>query len=223
MAEYVYHRETREFGDLATALAAAIERKMAEHGLPGPVRPAAERIRATVIGASQFTVQLSGNTLSISHPDLLPYRNVPVLISKLPEDREVQPSEVSDLVAQAFARQDLTEGDQQVALAFDWDGLPRYAQIRKIADGIVDAMPRSLAGGSPLMLVFTGDFAKLVGDTITRDIGIANPVISIDNLYLREFDYIDVGEMIYPARVVPVVVKSLLFPEVERRTAEIID
>ena len=29
--------------------------------------------------------------------------------------------------------------------------------------------------------------------------------------------------MIYPARVVPVVVKSLLFPEVERQTAEVID
>lgn len=223
VSEYVYHNETREFGDLAMALAAAVRRKMAEHALPAPVQPAAERIRATVIGASQFTVQLSGNTLSISHPALLPYRNVPVLLSKLPEDREVQSAEVSDLVAQAFARQDLVEGEQQVALAFDWDGLPRYAQIRKIADGIVDAMPRSLAGGGPLMLVFTGDFAKLVGDTITKDIGIANPVISIDNLYLREFDYIDVGEMIYPARVVPVVVKSLLFPEVERQTAEILD
>ena len=223
VSEYVYGNETREFGDLAVSLAGAVRRKMAEHALPAPVQPAAERIRATVIGASQFTVQLSGNTLSISDPSLLPYRNVPVLISKLPEDHEVQPEEVAALVAQAFERQDLVEGEQQVALAFEWDGLPRYAQIRKIAEGIAAASPRSLAGGAPLMLVFTGDFAKLVGDTITKDMGIANPVISIDNLFLQEFDYIDIGEMIYPARVVPVVVKSLLFPEVEKQTAEVLD
>ncbi|MCY4448522.1 MAG: ethanolamine ammonia-lyase reactivating factor EutA [Chloroflexi bacterium] len=223
VSEYVYSNETREFGDLAVALAAAVRRKMEEHALPAPVQPAAERIRATVIGASQFTVQLSGNTLSISDPSLLPYRNVPVLISRLPEDHEVQPEEVAALVGEAFERQDLVEGEQQVALAFEWDGLPRYAQIRKIADGIVAAAPRSLASGAPLMLVFTGDFAKLIGETITKDMGIPNPVISIDNLFLQEFDFIDIGEMIYPARVVPVVVKSLLFPEIEKQTAEVLD
>ena len=73
------------------------------------------------------------------------------------------------------------------------------------------------------MLVFTGDFAKLIGETITKDMGIPNPVISIDNLFLQEFDFIDIGEMIYPARVVPVVVKSLLFPEIEKQTAEVLD
>lgn len=223
VSEYVYGSETREFGDLAKPLADALRRKTAESGLPAPVQPAAERIRATVIGASQFTVQLSGNTLSISDPSLLPRRNVPVLLSKLPEDREVQAEEVEALIAQAFERQDLTEGEQQVALAFEWDGLPRYAQLRKIAEGVLAASPRSLADGAPLMLVFTGDFAKVVGDTIKKDLGVPNPVISIDNLHLQEFDYIDVGEMIYPARVVPVVVKSLLFPEAERETAEILD
>ena len=223
VSEYVYGNESRAFGDLALPLADALRREMAGGRLPAPVQPAAERIRATVIGASQFTVQLSGNTLSISDPALLPYRNVPVLISRLAEDRAVEPEEVAGLVAEAFARQDLVEGEQQVALAFEWDGLPRYAQLRKIADGVVAAMPNSLANGMPLMLVFTGDFGKLVGDTITHDIGLANPVISIDNLYLQEFDYIDVGEMIYPARVVPVVVKSLLFPETARETAEVLD
>ena len=146
-----------------------------------------------------------------------------MLTSRLPEDREVQAEEVAGFVAQAFERQDLVEGEQQVALAFEWDGLPRYAQIRKIAEGIALAMPRSLASGAPLMLVFTGDFAKLIGETITKDMGITNPVISIDNLFLQEFDFIDIGEMIYPARVVPVVVKSLLFPEIEKQTAEVLD
>ena len=223
VSEYVYETETRSFDDLAMPLAAAVRRGLAERGLPVPVRPATERIRATVIGASQFTVQLSGNTLSISDPGLLPYRNVPVLLSTLPEDRDVEADEVRALIAQALERLDITEGEAVVALAFDWDGLPRYAQLRKIADGIVAAVPRTLAGGGPLILVFTGDYAKLVGETMTKDIGVTNPIVSIDNLELQEFDYIDVGEMIYPARVVPVVVKSLVFPEVGGRKAEVIE
>lgn len=223
VSEYIYEREERDFGDLAIFLAGAVRQKMEEHAMPAPVQPATERIRATVIGASQFTVQLSGNTLSISDVSLLPLRNIPVLISKLDQDREVEAEEIAEKIGNAYARQDLVEGDVQVALAFDWDGLPRYSQLRKIADGIIAAIPNTIAAGAPILLVFTGDFAKLIGDALTKDIGITNPVISIDTLYLQEFDYIDVGEMIYPARVVPVVVKSLVFPEVAGEGSEIVE
>jgi ethanolamine utilization protein EutA len=223
VSEYVYEREERDFGDLAKSLAEALKCRMAEQDIPAPVQPATECIRATVIGASQFTVQLSGNTLSISDVNLLPFRNIPVLLSKLPEEVEVESVDVTQKITAAFSRLDLVEGEQQVALAFEWDGLPRYSQLRKIADGIVDALPNTIALGRPFVLAFTGDFAKIVGETITKDIGLGNPVVSIDTLYLQEFDYIDIGEMIYPARVVPVVVKSLVFPEASGRRAEVLE
>ena len=223
VSEYIYELESHDFGDLAVSIAEYLRSNLSSTDMVKPVAEATERIRATVIGASQFTVQLSGNTLSISDANLLPLRNIPVLISKLDEDHIVEPDEVVELVNSAFNRQDLIEGEQQVALAFDWDGLPRYSQLRKIADGIIKAIPNTISNGDPLMLIFTGDFAKIIGDTISKDIGIPNPVISIDNLYLQEFDYIDVGDMIYPARVVPVVVKSLLFPEIESQTSEVIN
>jgi len=40
---------------------------------------------------------------------------------------------------------------------------------------------------------------------------------------LQEFDYIDIGAVISPSNVVPVVVKSLLFPEVGGPRAEVAD
>jgi ethanolamine utilization protein EutA len=221
VSEYIYQREERDFLDLAMPLAEAVRAGMASAALPAPVQPATERIRATVIGASQFTVQLSGNTLSISDPDQLPFRNIPVLLSRLDSERMVEAREVTEHIQRAFALQDLTEGEGQAALAFEWDGLPAYAHLRQIAEGIVSALPQTIAGGQPVILVFTGDFANLIGNIITKDMGITNPVISIDNLELQEFDYIDIGEMIYPARVVPVVVKSLVFPEVKGPTAEV--
>ena len=38
------------------------------------------------------------------------------------------------------------------------------------------------------------------------------PIISIDGVELREFDYIDIGELIPTSGAVPVVIKSLVFP-----------
>jgi ethanolamine utilization protein EutA len=38
------------------------------------------------------------------------------------------------------------------------------------------------------------------------------PVVSIDGLELKEFDYIDIGEILDASGAVPVVIKSLIFP-----------
>ena len=39
-----------------------------------------------------------------------------------------------------------------------------------------------------------------------------NPVISIDGLELKAFDFIDIGAMLESSGAVPVVIKSLIFP-----------
>src|SRR3989442_6980751 len=76
VAEYIYGRERREFGDLGPRLAAAVRR--GAEGLGLQLLEPREAIRATCIGASQYVVQLSGDTIYLSHPDHLPLRNVTV-------------------------------------------------------------------------------------------------------------------------------------------------
>jgi len=62
VSEYIYRRETEAFGDLGPALARAI---LARVKAWGPrIEPSDEGIRATVIGASQYTIQVSGSTIS---------------------------------------------------------------------------------------------------------------------------------------------------------------
>jgi ethanolamine utilization protein EutA len=39
-----------------------------------------------------------------------------------------------------------------------------------------------------------------------------NPIVSIDGLELKEFDYIDIGAILDTSGAVPVVIKSLIFP-----------
>ena len=61
------------------------------------------------------------------------------------------------------------------------------------------------------MLVNDGDVGGLVGIHLKEDMHLPNPVISIDGIDLREFDYIDIGSLIACSGAVPVVIKSLIF------------
>ena len=72
-------------------------------------------------------------------------------------------------------------------------------------------------------MVFANDFGKLIGGIIREEFVDESDVISIDGIELQEFDYIDIGAMIYPSQVVPVVVKSLVFPEAHGSRAEMAD
>jgi len=223
VSEYLYNRDTPYFGDVASLLADAIRDRIDRHALPAGLQPAAERIRATVIGASQFTVQVSGNTIAVTRPDILPIHNVQVLYPHLDEHADIQPAQLSAAIGRGFQRFDLEEGQQIVAIAINWSGEPRYALLRNLAAGIVQALPNTIAAGLPIVVVFANDFGKLIGGIIREEFVEGTDVISIDGIELQEFDYIDIGSMIYPSQVVPVVVKSLVFPEVHGPRAEMAD
>ena len=57
-----------------------------------------------------------------------------------------------------------------------------------------------------------GDVGGLIGIHFREEMKLANAVVSIDGLELKQFDYIDIGEMLESSGAVPVVIKSLIFP-----------
>ena len=210
VAEYIYGREPQRFGDLGADLAAVLHERQRQGDFSAEVVFMAEGIRATVIGASQFTLQLSGNTLHISNPAVLPIRNIPVVHPRLPAVLSVEA--VRDAIRESFRRLDLEEGEQPVALAVSWQGEPRYASLRALAGGIAQGMPRSLSAGFPLVIALREDVGRALGAILEEDFGVQADLVSIDGLQLLELDYIDIGELLQPSNVVPVVVKSLAFP-----------
>jgi ethanolamine utilization protein EutA len=210
VAEYIYGRETARFGDLGAELAAVLHERQRQGAFSAEVVFMGEGIRATVIGASQFTLQLSGNTLHISNPAVLPIRNIPVVHPRLPASLQVEG--VRDAIRESFRRLDLVEGEQPVALSVSWQGEPRYASLRALAGGIAQGMPRSLSAGFPLVIALREDVGRALGGILEEDFDVKADLVSIDGLQLLELDYIDIGELIQPANVVPVVVKSLAFP-----------
>ncbi len=77
VAEFFYHREDRDFGDLGRRLGKVLRHRVDSGELPWKLLSDSQGIRSTALGGSEFTAQLSGNTGYISNVDaLLPRRNI---------------------------------------------------------------------------------------------------------------------------------------------------
>jgi len=209
VAEHLHGRERRRFGDLAPELAAAIRRALDEGGLPGAWTPLDEGIRATVVGASQFTVQVSGSTVHLAGEQVLPLRALPVVDAR---SAGAHAAGVAAAVAAGLRRLDLADGGGPLAVALSWSGEPHYRRLRELAAGLAAGLPRSLASGVPVVLALDADVGRSLGQILVEEFAPAARLVALDGLDLRELDYLDVGEMLQPAGVVPVVVRSLAFP-----------
>ena len=214
VAEYVYARESRDFGDMGKLLGSAIARRLEQGALPWPLLPPGECIRATAVGASEYSVQLSGNTIYISSPgDLLPRKNLQVLQPPYTCGEVIVPEELARAIQGHFTAFDLEEGASEVALAFRWAGAPSYQRIAAFARGVAAGLPRTIAGGKPLYLVLDGDIAQTLGAILREELKLANEILVIDGVTLWDLDYIDLGRIRLPSHTVPVTIKSLVFNE----------
>jgi ethanolamine utilization protein EutA len=206
VSEYLLGHETADFGDIARELAAGVTRRLRTR-MPVPVLDAGQRIRATVIGASQFTVQVSGKTIHLGGAAALPVQNVPVVHLGMPLPDRIDP----EAVAAAFrrsARQQDRDPAEVLALAFTWTGPPSYERLAAVGRGIVAFAGR---GSELLVLVIDGDVGQTLGRLLERELGLSRRLISIDGTELVDLDFVDIGAVIDPPGVVPVVIKSLLF------------
>jgi ethanolamine utilization protein EutA len=219
VGEYVYGREDRDFGDMGRRLGRALRQRIDAGALPWPFLPAGECIRATALGASEYTVQLSGNTSYVSDAAaLLPRRNLQVLQPAFTCEEAIDPDKLAAAIRahrEAFVAGEL---DNEIALALRWQGAPAYERIHAFAEGIRRGLSDLIAEGKPLYIMLDGDVAQTLGSILREELGVQSEILSIDGLLLRDFDYIDLGRIRMPSNTVPVTIKSLIFSEDPRQT-----
>lgn len=207
VAEYLFGREQAEFGDiaklLAGELAAALSRRSAL-----PLIDPGQGIRATVIGASQFTVQVSGKTIYLPDPYVLPVHNVPVI--RVEVDGAIDRSRLSAAIRAGLQELELAR-NPRLAVAFSFRGDPEHARLKAAGEGIVQALAPLSDRIELLLLMIDGDVGKTLGRILQRELGWPTKIVSVDGVELQELDYVDVGALVAPPGVVPVVIKSLLF------------
>ena len=214
VAEYVYDRESRWFGDLGRPLGRAVRARVDAGVLPHRLLPAGECIRATALGASEYSVQLSGNTGCITDPDaMLPRRDLQVFRPAYELGETVDPAAVATAIRRHLVAQVAGDPDADIALAMSWTGLPSHRRLLAFAQGLPDGLADRIAAGRPVYVVLDGDVAMTLGRLLREELGVTSDLLVVDGLSLRDFDWIDIGRVRHPSNTVPVTIKSLVFSD----------
>ena len=161
VSEYIYDREATTFGDIGPAYGAAVRHRTQATFNPGVMIAAAEGIRATVIGAGEYTLQASGSTCYISTADVLPVRGIQVAHALI--DKEQTPKQMSDALSNALGKYDVGYLNGDMALALNVTGQPDYWYIRRLAESIANIVDPAGEPAAPLFLVLDVDVAKSLG------------------------------------------------------------
>ena len=178
-----------------------------------PLLPGTACIRATALGASEYSVQLSGQTSTITAPGrLLPRRSMqvikPEIEFRLPSRRRRHRRGDPRPLRRLRPRSRHRRGGAGVFLgaAARLRQHPRAGR-RHRAGNAPPAGPRRTAACHAGRR-HRPDPRR---HPARRHLDFANELLILDGLSLADFDYIDLGKIRVPSLTVPVTVKSLLF------------
>lgn len=212
VAEYIYGRDFGDFGDLGLLLGRAIAAQIDNGVLPAPLLPAGECIRATALGASQYSLQMSGATSCItSHGKLLPRKNLQVLQPAYDFSGDLDAGALARSIRDHRAQFEDNDASREIALAFRWRGDAEHGRVLQFAAAINNAMADKIAAETNLYILIEGDAALTLGGILRQELDVASEILVIDGIVLRDFDYVDIGRIRLPSGMVPVTIKSLLF------------
>jgi len=211
VSEYIYGYESESFGDLGIILGEEIRKRMCD--LDAQVVEPAERIRATVIGESQYTLQVSGTTNLISSLSLLPMRSLPVVALQFVSNilsREAIEKEIW----RALEMQDLNPAEDAFALAFRRSVItqPSYQLMKTLSEAIISVLEEKVRKGGTIVLIFEADIGMGIGRVIQEEVALDCNLVSIDEIKLGDFNFIDIGEPTGDRGFIPVIIKTLVFP-----------
>lgn len=170
-----------------------------------------ETIRATVVGAGSNTMEISGSTIAISQADILPIKNIPIL--KLTDDDESGnyryfSSRLAEKVS--WFKEENSDAYQTIAVAFKGILDPTFDQVKFLSAKVIEGMSDYLRTNNLLILALDRDMAKSLGNALMNALP-KKKIICLDTIKVENGDYIDIGLPLAKGRVLPVVVKTLVF------------
>jgi ethanolamine utilization protein EutA len=212
VADFVYDdfdpRNPFPYGDIGALLGHAIRNCAALNRVERMVPK--ETIRATVVGAGSNSMDISGSTIAWSELSILPIRNIPIVKMTDEDEDEGYRFFASRLAEKLMWYKDESGKYQQLAVGFKGIHNPSFEMLRDLAKKIIEGMADYLATGLILIFIIDHDMAKSLGNLLMNALPEKNFIV-LDNIKVENGDYIDIGVPVAQGRVIPVVVKTLIF------------
>ncbi|MBS6590723.1 MAG: ethanolamine ammonia-lyase reactivating factor EutA [Oscillospiraceae bacterium] len=162
---------------------------------------AEETIRATVIGAGNFSMEVSGSTIEYTFGSL-PIKSIPVSRIKLETSEEI-PS-AGEQIRKGLSRYE----NRLTAISMKGLPCPSFKEIEAMADAVCAGAEGS--DQSVLIIITEADIGKALGQALKRRIN-DRDFICVDGISCSDGDFIDIGEPLAHGKVLPVIVKTLIF------------
>lgn len=193
------------YGDIGDLLGYAIYQEI--DGIRDEIITTNETIRATVIGAGMYTTEISGSTITCTYKNL-PAKNIPIFYLEQNEIDSLsnQMQKITEKL-KWFIRQNDTE---QFAIGFYGIKSPNFEYLIRLAKDL-KALYDNVGYEKQIMIIVYEDCAKALGEILDSQFSYKREILCIDKIIVNSGDYIDFGEPIMEGRVIPVVVKTLLF------------
>lgn len=167
---------------------------------------AEETVRATVIGAGNCSMEVSGSTIYAKNA-VYPVQNLPVQKLYCRNDTEIATMDEQLEILETQRTETFEEG---YALSLDGPACPGFAQVEAMADSLAGVIQRE-KHMIPVILQY--DFAKALGQAISRRLPKHNKkaVLCLDQVICGNGDFIDIGRPLEGGIAITVIVKTLIF------------
>src|SRR6266446_3347739 len=209
---------TRAQKEVCAALMAKVLVEVIEHG---PTSALARQLMVTPpfrhyrLDQVDYLVFSGGVSEHVYDRDRTAYGDVGPLLGKHVRNA-LQVLSKKNILRQSLAKFDLPCFTSGLALSLSLDGPLNYQTVREVAEGVAAICHSSQSNTSPLYLALDVDVAKALGGILKEELKVNREVIAIDGIDVGDLDYIDIGAPMGITEVIPVTVKSLMFPGTTR-------
>ena len=211
VSEYIYDHEQTTFGDLGAHLGRSIRRELPGVFEERVVRETVNGIRATVIGAGEYTIQASGSTSHLSGVESLPVFGLKV-VRPFTESDGLAGASLEQSLETALLKFDLNGFGPGLALALSINETPTYQSLRRVANAVSSLINGPESVSAPVFIVVDMDVAKSLGGILKDELHVEEDVVVVDGIDVGDLDFVDIGRPMGISDIVPVTVKSLVFP-----------
>lgn len=165
-----------------------------------------ETVNATVIGAGNFSLELSGSTVEFTNITF-PRKNIPVAEIFFHSGK----MKYQELLG--VLEQQMELGLRQFALSIEGKAYPSYVEIEEMAEILYHAYRSYVEQGLEVVIVLQQDMGKALGQALKRRFSRGTGILCIDHIACHTGDFIDIGSPVASGKAIPVVIKTLVFPD----------